>query len=378
MTGALELVNGLERDGTLTAEWRSAFLAVPRDQFIPDTVWRRSPGVPGMYDLVPLTRADDPSGWLDLVHRDDSVITQVDDGHPEGPGGTGRAISSSASRPSVVATMLAVAALAPGMDVCEIGTGTGYNAALMTHRLGPGHVTTIEIDPRVASRARSAVARMGLQIATVVGDGTLGYVPGAPYDRIISTCAVTEVPYAWVAQTRPGGRIVTPWGTPFHNGGLLALTVDDNGCAHGHLVGKAAFMWERGQRHPRTSVGEVYSAQDRPRTCRTELHPACVVSDDDAALAVGIRVPSCKYIYSPAGDGSGEFTLWLIDQRSRSWASVDHTPGAAEWHVDQFGPRDLWSEVEAAYRRWCAAGQPRAEGWTFHVTADGQDIHGAC
>lgn len=243
MTGLHDdLVHSLERAGVLTSEWRAAFLTVPREQFIPDTAWRRSADVRGMSDLVPLTRAVDPEGWMDLVYRDDSVITQVDDGHPVGPGGTGRAISSSASRPTVVATMLDAAAIAPGMTVCEIGTGTGYNAALMAHRLGPDRVTTIEIDPRVAARAHSALDRAGVQVTTVVGDGTLGHAPRAPYDRIVSTCAVTEVPYAWVAQTRPGGRIVTPWGTPFHNGGLLALTVDDRGGARGHLVGMAAFI----------------------------------------------------------------------------------------------------------------------------------------
>lgn len=98
------------------------------------------------------------------------------------------------------------------------------------------------------------------------------------------------------------------------------------------------------------------------------------MSDHDAALAIGIRVPSCKYIHSPADDGSGEFTLWLLDQRSRSWASVDHVPGAAAWEVAQFGSRDLWSEVEAAYHGWGAQGGPDASAWTFHITANGQEM----
>lgn len=372
MTDVSPLVDELEASGVLAAEWVAAFRSVPRHLFVPDTVWWRDPQVAGMHDLVPLTRRSDPQTWLAMAYRDDSVITQVDDGEPTGPGRTGRAISSSASRPSVVAAMLDALRVEPGMTVCEIGTGTGYNAALLAHRLGSGCVTTIEIDERVAQQARAALDRADLPVRTIVGDGTLDHHPAAPYDRILSTCAVTDVPYSWVAQVRPGGRIVTPWGTAFHNGGLLALTVDGHGEAVGELIGTAAFMWERGQRSPRTRVRDVYSIRDDARLGATLLPPAHVVSSHDPAHAVGLRVPRCKYIYSPADDDSGEFTLWLLDQGSRSWASVDHAIGATSWEVAQFGPRDLWTEVEATYHWWTARGRPGATDWTFRVTADGQ------
>lgn len=373
MTNLQRLVRGLEDNGALSPEWRSAFRSVPRHLFVPDTVWRRDPEIDGMADLVPLTRTDEPETWLDLAYRDDSVITQVDDGEPTGPAGAGRTISSSTSRPSVMAMMLDALRIEPGMTVCEIGTGTGYNAALMARRLGGDAVTSIEIDTRVAAHARAALDRIGSTVTTVVGDGTRGHLPNAPYDRVISTCAVTEVPVAWVAQTRPGGRIVTPWGTPFHNGGLLALDVDDAG-GHGRLIGSAAFMWERGQRSARTRVRDVWREHDEARPGRTALHPAHVVHDHDAALVVGLRVPRCKHLYSAAQDGSGESTLWLLDQHSRSWASVDHSPDDADCEVAQFGTRSLWDEVEEAHRWWIAAGRPAARDWVVEVTADGQRV----
>jgi protein-L-isoaspartate O-methyltransferase len=76
------------------------------------------------------------------------VIIQVDDGHPSGPGKRGCYITSSASPPEVVALMLAALDAEPGMRVLEIGTGTGYNAALLAHRLGAQNITSVEIDPR--------------------------------------------------------------------------------------------------------------------------------------------------------------------------------------------------------------------------------------
>lgn len=368
------MVDELVATGCLPGEWRDTFLAVPRHQFIPDTIWLRDSNIASVHDLVPLRRAAEPGRWLTIAYADDAVITQVDDGDPTGPDGAGRAVSSSASQPTVVALMLAAAGIDDGTRICEIGTGTGYNAALLAQRLGSDRVTTIEVDPAVAEHARAALHRAGYSPTLVVGDGALGHPPNAPYDRFLATCAVQDVPYAWVEQTRPGGRIVTPWGTAYHNGGLLALTVHEDGVARGGLVGAAAFMWLRSQRLPRVSVSESVYAESRARISHTCLHPAHVVSDHDAATAIGIRVPRCKYLYSPASDDSGEFTLWLIDQVSRSWASIDYVPVGDHYEVNQLGPRNLWDEVEEGYRWWQRAGGPAFDQWQFTVTARGQLI----
>lgn len=107
------LAGRLTASGELTDDWRAAFLSVPRHAFIPETIWRNNGNA-----LVPLRRADDPAGWLELAYGEDFVITQVDDGAPVGPGPAGQAISSSASRPDVVATMLAALGAEPGMAGC--------------------------------------------------------------------------------------------------------------------------------------------------------------------------------------------------------------------------------------------------------------------
>ncbi|MGH3671793.1 MAG: methyltransferase domain-containing protein, partial [Pseudonocardiaceae bacterium] len=156
------LANELTASGELTDDWLPTFLSVPRHAFIPETIWQDSG-----QELVPLRHVDDPDGWLALAYGEDFVITQVDDGAPLGPGSTGRAISSSASRPDVVASMLAVLDVEAGMTVCEIGTGTGYNAALLAARLGAANVTTIEIDPELAARARRSLRATGHDVTVV-------------------------------------------------------------------------------------------------------------------------------------------------------------------------------------------------------------------
>ncbi len=385
MTSASEsprrLVDELSESDSLAPSWRASFLAVPRQLFIPNTIWREV----GSGDLVPVRRSDDPDRWRDLVEGNDAVITQVDDGHPSRPGSAGWIPTSSASMPKMVAVMLKHLDVEPGHRVLEIGTGTGWNAALLAHRLGAEQVTSVEIAADLATHARKALSDAGFgAVAVITADGALGYPLAAPYDGVIATAACQNVPYAWVAQTRPGGRIVTPWGNPYFDGGLLTLTADSDGAASGHIVGKSSFMYLRDQRIPRGRLRDILgTAQQRAAlaTTWTDIHPHRVAGRFDTRLAIGLQVPECKYIYSPydADDEEDQRrgVVWFFDPWSRSWASLTHlAPDASDDHfaIQQHGPRQLWDEIDAAYRWWLDAGSPGIDRWRFTVTPDGQHI----
>ncbi|WP_242891778.1 methyltransferase domain-containing protein [Actinomadura litoris] len=219
----------------------AAFDAVPREAFVPDLVWVR--GDDGW--AVPLRRQDDPERWRALVRSGDAVTTQIDDG------ATDRGVwpTSSCSAPHVVREMLELLDLEPGHRVMEIGTGTGWNAALMAAIVGPENVTTIEIDPVLADRARLRLSAAGCPVRVVTGDGEAGDPAGAPYDRVVATAAAAELPHAWVRQTRPGGLLLVPWAPTFHPDGPLArLTARGGGRADGRFVAPSWFMPLRGQR----------------------------------------------------------------------------------------------------------------------------------
>lgn len=363
------LADELTASGELTKDWRPAFLSVPRHVFIPGTIWRDNG-----HTLVPFRRADDPDGWLALAYGAGFVITQVDDGTPLGQGLEGRVITSSASRPGVVAYMLAVLDVEVGMTVCEIGTGTGYNAALLAKRLGAENVTTIEIDPDLAAHSQRALRATGHDVTVVTGDGALGYPPRAPYDRVIVTASVQRVPYPWIAQTRPGGRVITPWGNAYHNGALLSLTVADDGTAAGGVVGDMAFMWLRDQRVPHASFDDARCEDGTVDMTYTDVHPYHVTGDFHASLAISLRVADCTSIYCPIDGCPGEYRVAFVDPSSDSWASVHCRPGATEYQVFQAGPRQLWAEVVTAYHWWRAAGSPAADRWRITVTPHEQLI----
>jgi protein-L-isoaspartate O-methyltransferase len=322
--------------------------------------------------LRPVDRATNPDRWLELVYADDALTTQVDDGQPADDG-LGWLATSSCSMPSMVVTMWTALDVHEGDTVLEIGTGTGWNAALLCHRLGDERVTTVEVDPAVAAEAGARLGRAGYFPLVVTGDGADGYPPAAPFDRVIATCAVATIPYPWIRQTRPDGVIVTPWGTTFGSGALLRLVVAEDGqSASGRVIGPAAFMWLRAQRPVNGFLSEYVGEDDHPDVSATTVDPRAIYDDEDAGFSVGLRV-DCQQRLFFADDDSGEYTFWALDGRG-SWASVDYEPGAAEYGVEQFGPRRLWDEVEAAYGWWVDAGKPTRDRFGVTVTPDGQHV----
>lgn len=205
------MVDRLVREGYVRSpRVRDAFLAVPREVFVPQE--ERGDA----YEDTPL------------------------------PIGSRQTISA----PSMIAIMLEEAQLEPGQRVLEIGTGTGYNAALLATLVGERNVVSIERDASLASRARSNLAACGLaDVTVVVGDGSLGYPERAPYDCILATAAAPRIPGAWPPQLSSRGRIVAPIGSR-HGQVLVVATRRADGslemregtpCAFVPLVGAQAW-----------------------------------------------------------------------------------------------------------------------------------------
>ena len=116
------------------------------------------------------------------------------------------------SAPHMVAIMLELAELEPGMKVLEIGTGSGWNAALIAE-LVKTDVYTVERIPELVEFARRNLERAGVENVHVIpGDGTRGFPPKAPYDRIIVTAGAPKIPEPLLEQLNPGGRLIIPVG----------------------------------------------------------------------------------------------------------------------------------------------------------------------
>jgi methyltransferase of FxLD system len=172
------LVRALRDNGSIQSEQvAEAFATVLRHVFVPDKPAK-------------------------AVYTDQAFPTLGEDGMPV----------TSSSQPSIMAIMLEQLDVKPGHRVLEIGAGTGYNAALLSHLAGPrGRVTAIDINDDVAKGARRQLRAAGARVRVITGEGGLGYPDGAPYDRIIATASCWQVPDAWVEQLVDGGLLVMPF-----------------------------------------------------------------------------------------------------------------------------------------------------------------------
>ncbi len=116
------------------------------------------------------------------------------------------------SQPYTVAFMLYHLELKKRLNVLEIGAGSGWNAALIKEIVESGRVTTIEYVPELAKHAKKVLKDEGYDVELIEGNGTYGYEPNAPYDRIIVTCASPKIQEAWVKQLAEGGILIAPIG----------------------------------------------------------------------------------------------------------------------------------------------------------------------
>jgi len=155
--------------------------------------------------------------------------------HPM-PIGDGQTIS----QPYIVALMLQAARIGPEDTVLDVGTGSGYAAAVaaeLAHR-----VVSIERHPDLAVGAAATLEALGYRVDVVTGDGTLGWPDEAPYDAIVAAATGPSVPRPWVEQLAPHGRIVMPVGRPGRSQRLAAFTRGDDGALLETSLGAVAFV----------------------------------------------------------------------------------------------------------------------------------------
>jgi len=162
------------------------------------------------------------------------------------PIGEGQTISA----PDIVATMSEALELTGSETVLEVGTGSGYQAAVLS-KLAE-RVISIERIPRLASRARSALDTLGVNnVVVYLGDGTRGWPEQAPYEGIIVTAGGPEVPQPLLEQLAVGGRLVGPFGSKDEQV-LLRIRRLENEKFEREVLGRCYFVnligeygWER-------------------------------------------------------------------------------------------------------------------------------------
>ncbi|MGW5616744.1 ATP-grasp peptide maturase system methyltransferase [Streptomyces sp. NPDC003877] len=364
------LARQLEKDGRLRSpEWRAAVEAVPRHRFIPRFYREgRAPGVTTWEPVTPETVGREE--WLRLVYTDETWMTQfdgrdIDWADPEPI--SNAAPTSSSTLPSLVVRMLEDLDVQDGMNVLEIGTGTGYSTALMCHRLGSESVTSIETDEGVARRAGHALAESGHSPHLLVGDGRAGHPDRAPYDRLIATCGFRSIPPAWLEQVPPGGVILTTLRGWMRSLGLVKLIVTGDSASGWFSDDDPSFMIARQQDAPE-SLGMIPGPDDG--TVRKAARGPEVLISSGSAFMVQLAAPDARF-FSMAVDG-GAVSTFLLDSVTDSFAAL--TPTDSGWQVRQGGPRRLWDAIESAVATWEEYGSPNTAAFGVTVSRDRQTV----
>ena len=322
------------------------------------------------------------------AYLDDAIVTKRDaDGQP----------ISSSSQPAIMAIMLDQLTLAPGQRVLEIGAGTGYNAALMRHIVGPsGAVVSVDIEADLVDLAREHLASAGYPDVTVVAaDGADGYPPGAPYDRVIATVGVSDLAPAWLHQAGPGARIVVPLDV---RGSQLAVAFGRTGSASGgHWVSRSiapcGFMRMRGPLagpertvvlQPGLSVmlPDGLTLADGYEVDGAML--AVFMDAPPAEFATGVRTSSLQLFWgmglwlarAPLRGHEVVATAGIVDSGGIAvitaeplTPTADGRPGQLVLGVAGFGPHgaELAAALAAHVQAWDRVGQPGAA--RLHVDA---------
>ncbi|MEU1819688.1 methyltransferase domain-containing protein [Streptomyces roseifaciens] len=339
-----KLAQTLVDAGDLTdPAWRDAFEKIPRHTCVPyfyDHTGRKITG-------------DDPETreqWLTTVHENRPLVTHRTDG----------AATSSSSQPSIMATMLEALQVKDGMRVLELGAGTGYNAALLAHRLGDDNVVTIDVSPGITGPARERLAATGHHPLVVTGDGSFGWPDKAPYDRIMATCRLRTIPPALVRQLAEGGFILAPLANA-----LARIHRTGERTAEGaFLPGGAFFMPLRrglGDGQP-TRRPALPDAAGRPT-----LLPADAIANNDFRFLLSIAAPDLTWQYD------------LDDDRRPTGARVWTPDGSiaglkADGTTTEAGPRHLWAALEEQYETFLSAGEPGPDRYGVTINEEAQRV----
>jgi protein-L-isoaspartate(D-aspartate) O-methyltransferase len=355
-----------EQGGATDALVADALRTVPRHIFLPD--------------LPP-----------DDAYRDEAIVTKWD---PEG------LPSSSSSQPTIMAIMLDQLGAARGQRVLEIGAGTGFNAALLEHIVGPkGRVVSIDLDPEIVGRAEENLSAAGCSGVTVVNaDGALGDPDHAPYDRIIATVGVWDLAPAWHEQLAPGGRLVVPLdlrgvqrSVCFERAGDHWTSRSTRPCGfmrmRGAFAGPDRFVVLDKESHltmglpfaREIDVGAVMEALDAPGvTVRTGVSPGRQELFDGFGLWLAVHESRWFALTELGPDGrlsnaplrSPSVTSGILDDFGLATLAID------DGEVIATGAEQVAEELAAHVSAWDRAGRPDSTGLRIDAHPAGTETTG--
>jgi protein-L-isoaspartate O-methyltransferase len=333
---------------------------------IHDSAWARAIAETPRHLLVPTAYLQQPDGaWrqlnndLGVIYSPTTLVTALADG---------QAISSS-TKPDLMVRMLETLGVRDGDRVLEIGTGSGYNAALLAHRLGADQVYSVDLDAELVDPARERLASFGVHPHLATRNGATGWPEHALYDRIIATCSVPRTPWAWADQLTHDGQLLADLKLAPGAGNLVLLRGFPGRLESRFTSRWAAFMDLRQPARapaskpcqPRESVSRRWTTNVPADTWNTHR---------EAWMLASLNLPTDLRRGYRFHSETHEPSASTLSGSDGSWCGVD----MATRQVQQGGMTPLWEHVERAYARWTGWGAPGWERFGLTVRAERQTI----
>lgn len=348
-----------ESNAIRSAAVEQAFLTVPRHLFLRNFSRWTSPNDPS----TPIGNE-----W-EVVYSDRALVTQVQDNRP----------SSSASQPSLVARMLEYLELRAGMRVLEIGTGTGYNAALLAVLVGDHRsVVTLDVSAELVARARSALAAVGHPgVRVFVRDGFYGDPERGPYDRIVATVGCPDLSPHWVDQLAETGIMLIPLEHAGHH--PLVRVWTESGHVRGRIVEWTGFVGITGRLEGSGPVRRRLVLRDNwTRLAHEGLirehalwdgytagprRPGAPWGSRAVDLFFALSLRDARVTWTPWGFG-------LVDPES-GWALV------SDDRIYSYGDQQQVRDLNQLYQEWEAGGAPSIFAYDMEFVPQGRVRAGA-
>ena len=356
----------------LPARFRNAVEATPRHRFVHRFRLRGGPEARPEDNVLRDNDADPTAALADIYS--DAVMAHVD--------AAGERLPSTNSQPSYVLWLLHLLDLQPGQRMLEIGSGSGWLAAVMARLVGKsGTVTGIEIIPELAAQSRIDLAALGLRNVTVLAtDGARGHPEGAPFDRVMITAAVWDFPTMLFDQVAEGGLVLMP--VELRGGGCQVSVFRRDG---------EAFVAERAV--PGWFVPLVGAGQQRPRL-RSALSELPFWNEIDHATPLRLPLPLATGPEGGGGSAVAAFRAFLgrmepgftvfgdgepAEQRpwlpAEPFGIVDAAGrSVAVWsggELTGYGGSGAMRSLARAYKRWASLGLPGLAGLGLQVVRGG-------
>jgi protein-L-isoaspartate O-methyltransferase len=353
------------------SRWRPVVATVPRHVFVPRWwAWSAPGDGPGADTWELRDGPADPGAWLETAYSNRSLVTRAGPLHADHatPGDRPAGLpTSSSTLPGLIVQMARHALITGGMDVLDVGTGSGYGCAVLATRLGDQHVTSMDVDQYLTKAATQRLDSIGRHPEVITCDAT-GPLPGS-YDRIVSTVAVRPVPASWLTALRPGGRLAATIAAT-----SLIITADktpDGGATGVTEWDRAGFMHTRSGHDYPPGLRERFAAirDAEGEQVSTGRYPVVSVAEAwELHSMLGVTVPGgVSHHYAATPDGRR--TAWMLAPDG-SWARATGT-GDDPPVVHQSGPRHLWDILDRLRHAWLRDGSLPAHGAKVTITPDG-------